>query len=411
MPEGLREQALTRLTQAERSGLRLAVFCRTAASGAGLVWYVGGAALSPSFELRVLTVATLVIFAGLGVLYLAVIGTRFDRWWMKYAIYAADVLGICALFVLIPVSPVGDVPQIVVFRAYGIYYLFPVVAMACLTLSWRLVIWAGLLAVAGWWAAFLWIVAGMERVYSWGDIPSQATRQDYETVFLSLDFVGVGNRIEETGLLFAGALILALAVYRARRVFLTQIAAEARQQRERQARQRVTDMLGRYVPEAIARRLIEDAEALTPQVRHGSVLVLDIADFTRFAAGRDPHEVIAALDGFLADASDIVSGHQGIVITFTGDGLLATFNTPIEIERPETRAVEAALALLELAGRSAFSIRIGIASGDIVSGNIGSSRRQAFTVYGDTVNRAARLESQASPSASRCSSTSRPGRR
>ncbi len=394
MPERLREQALDRLGQAERNGLRLAIRCRTAATGAGLVWYIGAALVSPDFEARALSIATLLLFTTFGVMHLAIIGTQFDRWWMKYAIYAADIAGVCALFVLIPVSPSGEVPQIVAFRAYGIYYLFPLIAMACLSLSWRLVIWAGCIAVLGWWIAFLWIVADMNQVYSWGDIPLQATREDYETIFLSMNFIGVGNRIEETGLLFAGALTLALAVYRARRVFFAQIAAEVHEERERQARQRVTDLLGRYLPEAIASKLIEEPDALAPQVRYGSALVLDIADFTRFAAARHPHDVIASLDAFLADSSDIVSEQKGIVITFTGDGLLATFNTPIEIERPETMAVRAALELLSLARLSGFNIRIGIASGKIVSGNIGSSRRQAFTVYGDTVNLASRLENE-----------------
>lgn len=393
VPERLREQALERLGQAERNGLRLAIRCRTAATGAALIWYIGAALISPDFEARALSIVTLLLFTAFGVMHLAIIGTRFDQWWMKYTIYAVDIAGVCALFVLIPVSPSDDIPQIVAFRAYGIYYLFPLIAMACLTLSWRLVIWTGCIAIVGWWTAFYSIVSGMDQVYSWSDIPLQATREHYETIFLSINFIGVGNRIEETGLLFIGALTLALAVYRARQVFFAQIAAEARQEREREARQRVTDLLGRYVPEAVADKLIREPEALAPQVRYGSVLVFDIADFTRFAAERRPRDVIELLDAFLANASDIVSQHQGIVITFTGDGLLATFNTPIEIERPETMAVKAGMGLLSLAGCSGFSIRIGIASGDIASGNIGSSQRQAFTVYGDTVNLASRLES------------------
>ena len=394
MPERIRERALGRLVEAEQNGLRLAIFCRTAATAAGLVWYLGASVISPDFEVRALAILSLLAFTAFGILHLSVIGTRFDRAWIKFAIYAADIAGVCAMFVLIPVSSTGDVPQIIAFRAYGIYYLFPLVAMTCLSLSWRLVIWAGCVAVIGWWTAFLWIVAGMDSVYSWGDIPQLATREDYENVFLSARFIGVGNRIEETGLLLAGALILGLAVYRARKVFFAQIAAEVRQEEERQAREQVTDTLGRYVPEAIVHKLVEGPDALAPQVRHGSVLVLDIADFTRFAADRHPHDVIVSLDSFLADASDIVSKHEGIVITFTGDGLLATFNAPIEIDLPEPKSVRAALDLLAMAERSEFDIRIGIASGDIAAGNIGSSRRQAFTVYGDTVNLASRLESQ-----------------
>ncbi|WP_419910523.1 adenylate/guanylate cyclase domain-containing protein [Hoeflea sp.] len=394
MPERIREHAFLRLQQTEENGLRLAISCRTVVIVAAFVWYAG-ASFATDSEPRAVGLAILLIYAGLGVAHLIVIGTRFDRWWMKYAIYTIDVLGICALFALIPISRTGDVPQIIAFRAYGIYYLIPIVALATLSLSWRLVIWVGAVAVIGWWSAFLLVVSGMERSLSWGDLPANADRSDYETVFLSIDFIGRGNRIEETGFLFAGALILALAVYRARRVFFAQVAAEVQQETERRARERVSNVLGRYVPRAIAEKLINSPEALEPQVRHASVLVLDIADFSKFAASRDPQEVIEALDSFLAAATDTISKHDGIVITFTGDGLLATFNAPVEVESPELNAVEAAIDLLRLADTTAYRIRIGIASGKIASGNVGSSQRQAFTVYGEVVNLAARLESLA----------------
>ncbi len=391
MPETIREQSLERLVHAEQRGLRLAIACRTAVIGIALAWYLG-ASFATSFEPRLWGTFALLLFTLIGVAHLMVIGTRFDRWWLKYAIYTIDILGICALFVIIPISRSDDVPQIIAFRAYGIYYLFPIVVLAGLSLSWRLVAWAGLVAVVGWWTAFLQVVSTMEQTLSWGDIPATASRQDYEAIFLSIDFIGRGNRIEETGMLFAGAMILALIVYRARQVFFAQVAAEAERETERRARERIRDTLGRYVPEAIAQRLIDAPETLEPQVRHGTALILDIADFTHYAAGRDPAEVIRALGDFLADASDVVSAHDGIVISFTGDGLLASFNAPIELEQPERTAVEAALALQALARNSGFAARIGIASGRIAAGRIGSSRRQAFTIYGDIVNLAARLE-------------------
>lgn len=393
MTDDSQQAALHRLEQAERAGLRLAIICRTAVTGAALLWIIGASLFYAEFQVRLAAMLALAAFTALGIAHLSVIGTGRDRWWLKYIIYTADTLGICAMFAIIPISRSDEVPQIIAFRAYGIYYLFPIVAMACLSLSWRLVLWTGAMAVIGWWASFFRVISGMDSVLSWGDIPADATRADYENIFLSIDFIGRGNRIEETGLLFAGAAILALAVYRARRVFFAQIAAEAAQNAERAAREKVTDLLGRYVPEAIAAKLIENPDALAPQTRRGTALILDIAGFTRFAAGRTPQAVIAALDDFLAAASEAVSRHGGIVITFTGDGLLATFNTPIALDRPEDAAISAALELEELAAQSQFGIRIGIASGDIISGNIGSSRRQAFTVYGPAVNLAARLES------------------
>lgn len=388
-------EADRRLIRAEQQGLRLAIGCRTAATGFAFLWYGFGVQLSSAVEMRWGVVITLLIFTLVGLAHLSVIGTRFDRTWMKYAVYALDVGGLCALFAVLPISRPYDVPQIIAFRAYGIYYLFPIVVMAALSLSWRLVLWTGAVVVLGWWIAFLFVVSGMETVLSWGDMPSPASRADYEAVFLSIDFIGRGNRIEETGLLFLASAILALAVWRARAVFFAQVEADLARNSERAARERVSDLLGRYIPEEVATRLIADPAPLEPRVSYGTALVMDIAGFTARSAGRDPRDVIGELDALLSASSEIISTQGGVVITYLGDGLLATFNTPLEIPEPEARAVDAARDLLALGADRDVRLRIGISSGEIASGNVGSSRRTSFTVYGDPVNRAARLESAA----------------
>ncbi|ASP33963.1 hypothetical protein CHH27_12515 [Labrenzia sp. VG12] len=377
----------TRLLKAERRGLRLAIVCRTVAVGAAFLW-VGSSWLAFGFYPNPLIFLVLGLFTAVGIAHASVIGTRFDRWWMKYAIYTIDILAICTTFAFLPVIQGEDVPQILAFRAYGIYYLFPLVAMATLSLSPRLVLWAGSVAVAGWFAAFFIAISGMERRLSWSDLTPGATRADYEALFLSADFIGRGNRIEETGFLMIATLILALAVARARRVFLAQVAAQAE-------REQIAATLGRYVPEAIAKRLIEDPEALTPQERPAVILVMDIAGFTSYSAGRPPTEVIEHLNDFLSGCAEKISRHGGVVIQFTGDGLMAAFGTPIESDRPEREAVAAGNALIGEAQAAGFAIRIGLAAGPVAAGSIGSSDRQAFTVYGDTVNRAARLEAHA----------------
>lgn len=380
-----------RLIAAEQRGLRIAVGCRTLALGAAATWWIT-AGLAYGLDLSLWAIGILLGMTVFGVATVLLIGTRFDRWWLKYTIYAVDILAVCAVFALVPLRTDADIPQIIAFRVYGIYFLFPLIAMACLTLSWRLVLWSGFVAVIGWWAAFLFVVGDMDRRLNWSDFPDQAGRADYEAIFLSMDFVGQGNRIIESGVLFMAATILALAVARARNVFFAQLRAETEREQERQARERIELTFGRYVPEAIAARLIDDDAALAPQMRSGVVLVMDIAGFTRFAEGRPPSEVIERLNGFLAGAADIVSERNGVVIQFTGDGLLATFNTPLEIELPERAAFDAAGVLVDFARSGGFAIRIGLAAGPVAAGSIGSAARQAFTVYGDTVNRAARLE-------------------
>ncbi len=380
-----------RLIQAENAGLRLAVLCRTIAAIAAFTWYVS-AVLFTNQEFRVWSFVALTAFVVIGLAHLSVIGTRFDRWWMKYLLYAVDILCICTLFVLLPVSGADTVPQIVAFRAYGIYYLFPVIALATLSLSWRLVLWSGTVVVAGWWAAFLWVVSGMDRTLSWRDLPADATRSDYETVFLSIDFIGRGNRIEETGLLFIAAVVLSVAVYRARKLFFAQVLAEEKSQQERLERQRVTDAFGRYVPETVVSQLVEAKGKLPTRKTCGVAMVLDIEGFSNFLASETPEVAVNRIDAFLSDAADLVGEQRGTVISYTGDGFLASFNAPLEIDHPEHTAANTAALLVSIAKSHGFKVRIGLAAGELISGTVGSKRRMAFTVYGETVNRAARCE-------------------
>ncbi|GGX47415.1 hypothetical protein GCM10007385_13990 [Tateyamaria omphalii] len=388
------KESAARLIRAEQKGLRLAIGCRTLVTGLAFAWYVGAPFLFSDFEPRLPAIVVLLLFTAVGVAHLAVIGTRFDRRWIKYAVYALDTLSICAFFVLIPISRSDEVPQIVAFRAYGIYYLFPMVAICCLTLSWRLVIWTGAMCVVGWWGAFLWVVSGMERTLSWADIPPNATRGDYEQVFLSIDFIGRGNRIEETAMLTFAALALAVAVYRARGVFFAQVASDLEWHRERSARERVATLFGKYLPAEVAQELMANDGPLRPQRAVGTALVMDIEGFTKFSAAHPPEYVIGKLDAFLGDATDVVSDHGGIVMSYLGDGFLVKFNAPVGVADPAGAAIRTARALLQTAPKHDFTIRIGIASGDLVTGTIGSSERKSFTVDGDAVNLAARLESQ-----------------
>ena len=387
-------QAQVRLTRAEQTGLRLALACRSAITGVAFIWYVLAAFLFPEASPRIVTIAMLLAFTTVGVVHMRIIGTRYDRRWIKYAVYGLDSFAICATFALIPISRADDIPQIIAFRSYGIYFLFPLLAMSCLSLSWRLVLWTGGAIIIGWWAAFLWVVAQMDSILSWADIPSNARRADYEITFLSMDFIGRGNRVEETGMILFAALALAVAVYRARAVFFAQVAADLEWRRERSLRERITNLLGRYVPETIAQELIKDDKPLKPQRGYGTVLVMDIAGFTAFSARHAPEVVIETLDKFLADAARCVSESGGVAISYLGDCFLVTFNAPMALDRPEEKAVNAAIELLEVARTHGFGIRVGLASGDLVTGIIGGAARQSFTVYGDAVNLAARLEAK-----------------
>ena len=357
--------------------------------GTATLWFVASS-LSIGETPNALGLAVLAAYFVAGLGFLAVIGTRYDHPALKFALAGADILGAAAFFAVLPLSDTGDVPQILVYRAYGIYYLFPLVALSTLALSWGLVLWTGAMGVIGWWAAYLWIAAGVEDPVSWGDLPPGVSGEAYAALLLSPEFIGSGNRIEESGMLALGAVILALTVYRARKVFLAQVVAETE-------RAYISERFGEYVPPPLVARLLEDPEALAPQVRRASVICVDIAGFTTLVERRAPEEVIGLLNVFFAEAAQITGDEDGLIVGFTGDGFIAAFNAPLPVANPEARAVAAARRLLDRAAAQSFAgqalrIRVGIATGEIAAGSVGGGGRQTYTVYGDTVNLSARLQ-------------------
>jgi adenylate cyclase len=127
-------------------------------------------------------------------------------------------------------------------------------------------------------------------------------------------------------------------------------------------------------------------------------MFVDFRSFTAGARSRSPQEVVDRLDGAFAVLVDILDRHGGIVNKFLGDGFLALFGAPFEAEDAAHRAVAAGREMLDANTRvneaTSWPLRIGIGIhiGEVVAGNIGSPRRKEYTVIGDTVNFAARLE-------------------
>ncbi|MEO1611217.1 MAG: adenylate/guanylate cyclase domain-containing protein [Pseudomonadota bacterium] len=373
-----------RLIAAERSGLRLAIGARTALLIVAFVWFLSwtwNTEVGPSPA----GLAVLIALVAIGAVQLAAIGGGLDRPWLKYIVYGADMTAICAAFAMIPLTSVGDAPQHLVFRVYGVYHLIAPIALATLSLSPGLVLFTGGVGLVGWWAAFLATTMAVAAPRSWTSIQGSTDPNAYINLILDPNFIGQGNRISETAFLILITGALALAVYRARRVFLNQIAAE-------EAREAAAATLGRYVPQGVADDLIADGAVLKPQMRDGVALVMDIQDFSVFAAEREPEAVIRALNDFLAASETVVREEGGAVISFTGDGLLAAFNALQPLDHPERAAVAVARRLVGVGADAGFAIRVGAVAGELATGSVGSADRRAFTVYGDTVNRAARME-------------------
>ncbi|WP_050422276.1 adenylate/guanylate cyclase domain-containing protein [Bradyrhizobium tropiciagri] len=176
-----------------------------------------------------------------------------------------------------------------------------------------------------------------------------------------------------------------------RRQFAASIAAAT-------ARDRITNLFGQHVSPQVVERLMTEGAATGSDIRRVAVMFVDFRSFTAGASTRSPQEVVDRLDGAFAVLVDILDRHGGIVNKFLGDGFLALFGAPFEAGDAAHQAVAAAREMLAANERtnatSSWPLRIGIGIhvGEVVAGNIGSPRRKEYTVIGDTVNFAARLE-------------------
>jgi adenylate cyclase len=191
-------------------------------------------------------------------------------------------------------------------------------------------------------------------------------------------------------LLMCGVLAGAVGV-QLRRGFAASILAAT-------ARDRVTSLFGQHVSPQVVEQLLREGTSTESDLRQVAVMFVDFRSFTAGARSRSPQDVVERLDGAFAVLVEILDRHGGIVNKFLGDGFLALFGAPLEAEDPAHRAVAAAremLAAMECINRdSSWPLRIGIGVhfGEVVAGNIGSPRRKEYTVIGDTVNFASRLE-------------------
>jgi adenylate cyclase len=164
------------------------------------------------------------------------------------------------------------------------------------------------------------------------------------------------------------------------------------------ARDRVTNLFGQHVSPQVVERLLLEGAGTQSDIRQVAVMFVDFRSFTAGARSRSPQDVVDRLDGAFAVLVEILDRHGGIVNKFLGDGFLALFGAPFEAEDPAHRAVAAGREMLDAMERindgASWPLRIGIGIhfGEVVAGNIGSPRRKEYTVIGDTVNFAARLE-------------------
>jgi adenylate cyclase len=161
-------------------------------------------------------------------------------------------------------------------------------------------------------------------------------------------------------------------------------------------RQQLEDLFGRYVGEAVAHQALESGFHLQGERREVSALFVDIIGSTAMAGSLPPEQMVRVLNAFFGAIVHAIGTEGGWVNKFEGDGALCVFGAPGAQADHATRALRAARALrADLASVAAeypgLDAAIGVSSGRVVAGNVGSERRYEFTVIGDPVNEASRL--------------------
>ena len=159
----------------------------------------------------------------------------------------------------------------------------------------------------------------------------------------------------------------------------------------------IRETFGRYIPEGVAATILASGGRIEPRSAVATILYADIEGFTAIAEHMVPDRVVEMLNEFFSAAVELIEANHGVVTQFQGDAMLATFNLPVEDRCHADSAVRSAVAIQNLCGSETFAgtrlrVRIGIATGTVTAGNVGSDSRVSYTVHGDAVNLAARLE-------------------
>jgi adenylate cyclase len=171
-------------------------------------------------------------------------------------------------------------------------------------------------------------------------------------------------------------------------------------------REQARDAFARFVPEAVVDQVLRDAQGvrLGGVRREGTVMFSDLRGFTSFSETLEPEQVIEALNMYLTEMSEAILDHGGTLVAYMGDGIMAVFGAPLKQDDHADRALEAARDMLSRMEKfngylreqqlheGGFKMGIGLNSGPVMSGNVGSERRLEYTALGDTTNTAARLE-------------------
>jgi len=270
-------------------------------------------------------------------------------------------------------------------KAPTMLYVFILIALRTLRFEARYVILAGAVAALGWLTLVVYALYSMPM--------DQAITRDY-VHYITSSSILIGGEVDKVLSIVLVTAILATALVRARRVLIRSVAEHAA----------VNDLSRFFAPE-VAHEITTSEHGVRPgegKLREAAILFVDIRGFTPLAHGLPADDAMALLAEYQARMVPVILEHGGRIDKFLGDGIMATFGAALETETYAADALRAGRALTatadawnrerRAAGKEAVRIGVGIAVGAVVFGAVGDASRLEFTVIGDPVNIAAKLE-------------------
>lgn len=377
------------LVDQERAGLRFALIVRTVVLVTLAVWLL----VSIPMPRVTYWLGFVGLFLICGVIPYAMRHSRHWRFWFAGFASVDAALLVAAMLLPNPLQTI-DWPVQMGLRFHNVLYLFVLLAGASLSYSPLLVIWTGISAATAWSIGTLLLAIQPDSLLS-SPAPTGDLTADNQTSlqrFMDPNFVNLSGWMNEIVLLMVTAVIIAAAVWRARLLMLRQVKAD-----------RARTNLARYVSPDLSDKLAQGRSPFeTSEQRKVAVLFVDMIGFTRLAEQSSPEQTITMLRGFHRRMAEAVFACGGTVDKYAGDSVMATFGALGERPDDAVRALRCARSMLDAVddwnakrharGASPVRIGVGVHYGQVVVGNVGEKRFLQFTVIGDTVNVASRME-------------------
>jgi adenylate cyclase len=295
---------------------------------------------------------------------------QFPRWMPYIAVVVEAGLVTAMLAVAATVFEPSEVLQSPPSRFY-----FVIITLSALRLNATMPVFAGLISAAQY------------LLLAWWFRTTPVANDDARLTVAPIHYINSAGLFVLTGLATA---FIAVQI----RSNIERVLLNARQ------RDRAVRVFGQHVSPQVAGKLLSESTG-RPELRQVCIMFLDIRGFSTFANHASPQEVMTYLNALFQPLIDCVSRHDGIINKFLGDGFMAVFGA-ISAVSPRTHcthAIEASLAMLHTiddlnSGDATVTTRVGIGlhAGAVVVGNVGSVERQEYTLVGDAVNVAARIE-------------------